>query len=148
MSRAALGSALFALVGPVFELGLVPFALTGFELGDGLPGAWPVRAAGAVLLVAAVAVYTAAMIAFARAGGTPSPLMPPQEPVRDGVYRWVRHPIYVAATAGLAGEALLLRAPVLLLAAALYGATMAAAVRWVEEPLLRRRFGAGWRGSG
>ena len=148
MRGAALGSALFVLVGPAAELGLAPWVLTGFEVDDGLPGAWPLRAAGAVLLAAALIVYAAAMVAFARAGGTPSPLLPPGEPVRAGVYARVRHPMYAAATAGLVGEALLLRAPVLLVAAVLYAATMAALVRWVEDPLLRRRFGAGWRSSG
>ena len=147
MSRAALGSAAFVIAGPAVELGLGPWVLTGLEVGDGLPGAWPLRALGAVLLAAALVVYATAMVAFARAGGTPSPALPPAEPVLAGVYARLRHPMYAAASTGLVGEALLLRAPVLLLAAALYAATMAALVRWVEEPLLRRRFGAGWRSS-
>jgi DNA polymerase III delta subunit len=45
-----------------------------------------------------------------------------------------------ATTLALVGEALLLRRPVLLIAAAAYGAALFALARWWEEPLLRRRF--------
>jgi len=149
MSRPALGSALFVLVGPGVELVVLPWVLTGFRTGDGLPGGTGPRLAGGLLLAAAVAVLVAAFVAFVREGeGTPSPLAPPRRPVRGGVYARLRHPMYVAATAGIAGEALLLRRPVLLAAAALYALTMAAMVRWFEEPLLRRRFDEHWRSSG
>ncbi|MFL5844516.1 MAG: methyltransferase family protein [Solirubrobacteraceae bacterium] len=148
MSRPVLGSALFVLVGPLFELALLPWVLTGFSEGDDLPAAWPLRAFGALVLLAAVGVLIDAFVRFAREGeGTPSPLAPPVNPVRGGVYGRLRHPMYVAATAGLAGEAFLLRQPILLLAAALYALTMAVLVRTYEEPLLRRRFGEHWRSS-
>lgn len=146
MTRAGLGTALFVLVGPAIELGVGPWVLTGFETGDGLPGG-PVPVAGAVLLAAALAVLALAFVRFAREGdGTPSPLAPPRHPVRGGIYTRLRHPMYTATVAGLAGEALLLRRPVLLVAAALYALTMVVLVRRFEEPLLRRRFGEGWRG--
>lgn len=149
MTRPGLGGALFALAGPGVELGLAPWVLTGFATGDGLPGAWPLRALGGLLLVGALVVLADAFVRFAREGrGTPSPLAPPRSPVRGGVYAVLRHPMYVAATAGLVGEALLLRRPVLLVAAGLYALTMALLVRYVEEPLLRRRFGERWRSGG
>jgi protein-S-isoprenylcysteine O-methyltransferase Ste14 len=138
-----LGTALFVLVGPVVELGVGPWALTGLRVGDDLPAAWPLRALGALLLVAGLAVLADAFVRFARdGGGTPSPLAPPRRLVAGGVYRHVRHPMYLATTVAIAGEALLLRQPILLAAAAAYGAALAALVRWWEEPLLRRRFGA------
>lgn len=146
MSRATLGSALFVLVGPAVELALGPWVLTGFEVGDDLPDAWPLRGLGALLVAGGLAVLVDAFVRFAREGhGTPSPLAPPRHPVRGGVYGWVRHPMYAATTAALAGEALLLRQPILLAAAALYAGTLAAMVRFYEEPLLRRRFGERWR---
>ena len=146
MRRPGLGTALFVLVGPAVELGLLPLVLTGFETGDDLPGAWPLRALGALLLAAGQVLLADAMVRFAREGrGTPSPLAPPVEPVRGGVYRVMAHPMYVGATVGLVGEALLLRQPILLVAAALYAATMAVLVRFVEAPLLERRFGERWR---
>ncbi|MEJ7786014.1 MAG: methyltransferase [Solirubrobacteraceae bacterium] len=149
MSRAAVGSALFVLVGPGVELVVAPWVLTGFEAGDDLPGAAPLRALGGLLLAAALVVLVDAFLRFVREGeGTPSPLAPPANPVRGGVYGWLRHPMYVAATFGLVGEALLLRQPILLVAAGLYAATMALMVRYFEEPLLRRRFGEHWRSRG
>jgi protein-S-isoprenylcysteine O-methyltransferase Ste14 len=139
------GSLLFVLAGPAVELVLGPWALTGLHVGDDLPAAWPLRALGAVLLVAGIAVLADAFVRFAREGeGTPSPLAPPRRLVDGGVYRHLRHPMYVATTAAIAGEGLLLRQPILLAAAAAYGATLAALVRWWEGPLLRRRFGAAY----
>lgn len=147
MSRAAAGSALFVLVGPGVELVLAPWVLTGFATSDDLPGAWPLRALGGLLLAVALLALADAFVRFVREGqGTPSPLAPPVHPVRGGVYRWLRHPMYSAAVVGLVGEALLLRQPVLLVAAALYALTMLVLVRYFEEPLLRRRFGEHWRG--
>lgn len=141
------GTLLFVLVGPVVELGVGPYVLTGFATGDGLPGGWPVRALGAVLLLGALLVLADAFVRFARAGGTPSPLAPPPEPVRTGVYGRLRHPMYTATTVGFVGEALLLRQSILLVAAALFALTMALLVRYAEEPRLRQRFGERWRGT-
>jgi protein-S-isoprenylcysteine O-methyltransferase Ste14 len=138
-----LGSAVFVLVGPALELVVGPWALTGLRTGEDLPAAWPLRALGAALVVAGVAVLADAYVRFARDGlGTPSPLAPPRRLVVTGVYRLLRHPMYVATTAALIGEALFLRRAILLGAAAAYGATLAALARWWEEPLLRRRFGS------
>jgi len=145
-SGPALGSALFVFVGPAVELGVGPLVLTGFRVGDDLPGAWILRASGVVLVLGGLTVLADAFARFASEGrGTPSPLAPPQRPVSGGVYRWVRHPMYMATTAALAGEALFLRQPILLAAAGLYGTTLAALVHLREEPLLRRRFGEHWR---
>jgi protein-S-isoprenylcysteine O-methyltransferase Ste14 len=138
-----LGSLLFVLAGPAVELGLGPWALTGLHTGEDLPAAWPLRAVGAVLVVAGLAVLADAFVRLAReGGGTPSPLAPPRRLVEAGVYRHLRHPMYVATTAAIAGEGLILRQPILIAAAAAYGATLAALAHWWEEPLLRRRFGA------
>jgi protein-S-isoprenylcysteine O-methyltransferase Ste14 len=120
---------LFAVVVPAVELAVGPWALTGFDVGDDLPG-W-LRVPGAVLLAVAVLVL---VDAYAR-------LMPaPQRLVRSGVYRFARHPMYIATTAALVGEAFLLRRAVLLAAAAAYALALFALTRWWEEPELRRRF--------
>lgn len=146
MRRAALGSLAFLFLGPLVELVLAPYVLTGFRRGDDLPR-WP--AIGWILLALGVGLIAAAMARFVREGeGTPSPLAPPARPVRGGIYGVLRHPMYVGATVALVGEALILRRPVLLAGAAAYALGMAAMVRWFEEPLLRRRFGEGWRSSG
>jgi protein-S-isoprenylcysteine O-methyltransferase Ste14 len=132
-------AALLALSFPVVELVLGPWALTGFHVGDDLPRFLVVP--GVVLLVLALLVLADAHLRLIFEGkGTPSPLAPPVRLVRSGVYRFARHPMYVATTVALVGEALVLSRAVLLVAAGAYAATLFALARWWEEPLLRRRF--------
>lgn len=134
------------LAGPVLELGIGPWVLTGFATGDGLPAALAVRGLGALLLVAGLAVLIDGFVRFAREGrGTPTPAAPTRALVVSGAYRHLRHPMYVATTLALIGEALLLRQPILLAAALAYFATLATVAHKLEEPLLERRFGAAWR---
>ena len=65
---------------------------------------------------------------FVREGlGTPAPVAAPTRLVVGGVYRYVRNPMYLAVTAIIVGEALLLYQPVLLLVAALALAAMVVA---------------------
>ena len=144
---AAILSALFFLVSPGLELVAGPWLLTGFERGDGLLDTAVLRVLGALLLAAGVGTIIVAFARFAADGlGTPSPAAPPRRLVVSGAYRHVRNPIYVATTAAIVGEALLLAQPVLLLAAAAYLATLGAWTRLREEPLLARRFGAEYAG--
>ena len=97
---------------------------------------------GVVLIVAGLAVVIDAFVRFARDGlGTPSPMAPPRELVVTGAYRHVRNPMYIATAAVIVGEGLLLRQPILLVAAAVYCVALAILGRRFEEPLLRRRFG-------
>jgi protein-S-isoprenylcysteine O-methyltransferase Ste14 len=140
---AVLGSLGFFLIGPGLEAGVGPALLTGgFEVGDGLPGALALRLLGVVLIVAGLAVVVHAYARFALDGlGTPSPTAPPRELVVTGAYRYVRNPMYVATAAVIVGEGLLLRQPILLIAAAVYCAALALLGRKFEEPLLRARFG-------
>lgn len=139
---ALLGSALFVVVGPGLEAGVGPWVLTGLDTGDGLPGWWPLRAAGAALIALGAVVLAGCFARFVRDGrGTPSPAAPPSALVVTGAYRHLRHPMYAATAAVIAGEGLLLREPILLLGAAAYVATLSALARFREEPLLRRRFG-------
>ena len=140
--RALAGSAIFFLIGPGLEAGVGPYALTGFETGDGLPGWAGLRGLGAVLIAGGMAVLLHAFWRFARDGaGTPSPMAPARELVVSGAYRHVRNPMYVATAAVIVGEGLLLRRPILLVAAAVYCAALAGLARLREEPLLLRRFG-------
>ena len=147
MRRAAvLGSLGFFLIGPGLEAGVGPWLLTGgFETGDGLPDSVVLRILGVVLIVAGLAVVIHAYARFALDGiGTPSPMAPPRELVVSGAYRFVRNPMYVATAAVIVGEGLLLRQPVLLVAAAVYCIALALLGRRFEEPLLQSRFGAAY----
>jgi protein-S-isoprenylcysteine O-methyltransferase Ste14 len=138
-ARAAVGSALFLVLAPGVVAGLIPWWLTGYEAESWWP---PVRAAGAVLAAAGAAVLLDAFARFVVEGvGTPAPVAPTERLVVGGLYRYVRNPMYLAVTATIAGQALLLGRPVLLVEAVLFVAATAAFVRWYEEPALRRRFG-------
>ena len=139
--RAVAGSALFLLVAPGVIAGLVPWLATGWELDE--RHAWPLRLLGGALVAAGAAVLLAAFAGFAlEGGGTPAPVAPTERLVVGGVYRHIRNPMYVAVTAILVGEALLLGVAWLVLYAATFAAVTFAFVHWYEEPVLRRRYGA------
>jgi protein-S-isoprenylcysteine O-methyltransferase Ste14 len=62
--------------------------------------------------------------------------------VVGGLYRYVRNPMYIAVATTIAGQALILGRPVLLLYALAFGAIVYGFVRVYEEPTLQRSFGA------
>ena len=95
--------------------------------------------------LAGASIYFWCLWDFGRTGrGTPAPIDPPKTLVVRGLYRYVRNPMYVGVLLVIAGWALLVRARNL----AIYGASVAAAfhlfVVFVEEPMLRRQFGASY----
>jgi protein-S-isoprenylcysteine O-methyltransferase Ste14 len=143
-THAAAGSALFFLAGPGLEAGVGPYLLARLAGGD---ADWPVaiRAAGVALMAAGLAVLVSVFARFVREGaGTPSPAAPARRLIVGGAYRHVRHPMYVATAAVIVGEALAFAQPILLVGAAAYGAALGTFSRLVEEPRLRRRFGAAY----
>jgi protein-S-isoprenylcysteine O-methyltransferase Ste14 len=143
---AAIGSAIFFLVGPGLEAGVGPWLLTGgFDRGDDLPAQGAATVLGAVLVVVGLAVVLDAFRRFVADGiGTPTPAAPTSRLVVRGAYRHVRNPMYVATAAIIAGEGLLLARPILFVAAAVYLTTLAVVARRIEEPGLRARFGSEW----
>jgi protein-S-isoprenylcysteine O-methyltransferase Ste14 len=141
-ARAAIGSAVFLLVGPGVVAGLVPWLLTGWTTREPLPHWLPVRVAGALLVGAGVAVLVASFARFVHEGlGTPAPVAPTEKLVVGGLYRYVRNPMYLAVASIIVGQALLLGQAILLAYAAVFAAAVASFVRWYEEPTLGRRFG-------
>ena len=140
-THAALGSGLFLVLAPGVVAGLVPWSITGWHVDDVYW--WPLRAGGAILVVAATAVLLHAFARFVVEGaGTPAPVAPTQRLVVGGLYRHVRNPMYVAVAATIVGQALILGQPVLLAYAAAFVAVVAAFVHGYEEPVLAARFGA------
>jgi protein-S-isoprenylcysteine O-methyltransferase Ste14 len=138
---AAAGSALFFAVAPGVVAGLIPWLVTGWEVA----AEWwpPLRVLGALLVVAGAAVLVHAFARFVVEGlGTPSPTAPTEQLVVGGLYRYVRNVMYIAVTATIVGQALLLGSVDLLVYAALVWAVMAAFVMLYEEPTLARRYGA------
>jgi len=144
-ATAAVGSAGFFVAAPGVVAGLVPWWLTGWQMRD-----WPVlsillRLVGTALVAAGAAVLVAAFVRFVREGvGTPAPVAPPEHLVVGGMYRYVRNPMYLAIVSIIAGQALVFGQSVLLLYALAVFAIMVGFVRWYEEPILARRFGAGY----
>jgi protein-S-isoprenylcysteine O-methyltransferase Ste14/HD superfamily phosphohydrolase YqeK len=101
--------------------------------------------AAAPLFVSGTAIYLRCLWDFATAGrGTPAPIAPPKELVVRGLYRTVRNPMYLGVLAIIAGWLALFPSRVLLEYAALVAGSFHAFVVLVEEPLLRRRFGAAY----
>ncbi len=144
---AAAGSAVFFVIAPGTAAGLIPWWLTGWH-SRGAPDGWGalilgLRVVGLALVLAGAGFVVTAFVRFVVEGlGTPAPIAPPTRLVVGGIYRYLRNPMYVAVTACILGQALLLNQPVLLWYAAIAGTAMAAFVRFYEEPALTRQFGA------
>lgn len=142
-SRAVAGSLAFFLLAPMVVAGLVPWWLTRWRSREPLPWWAPLRLVGVVLLAVGAAVLAHAIVRFVREGrGTPAPIAPTERLVVGGLYRFVRNPMYLAVVATIVGQALALGQPLLLLYATAILAAFVAFVRWYEEPILTRRFGA------
>ena len=138
--RAALGSLAFLGIAPGVVAGLVPYLLTGWERDGGVSTVLVVL--GWLLVAGGLAALLPSFARFALQGlGTPAPVAPTEHLVVTGLYRHVRNPMYLAVGALIAGQALILGRPVLLLYAALFGAVVFAFVRGYEEPALTRQFG-------
>ena len=138
-ARAAAGSALFLVLAPGTMAVLVPYLLTGWDAADPWIAA---QVAGAVLIAAGAAVLLDAFARFALQGlGTPSPTTPTERLVITGPNRYVRNPMYLAVTALILGQWLLLGRPVLLAWAFVFLATTYAFVRGYEEPTLLAEYG-------
>jgi protein-S-isoprenylcysteine O-methyltransferase Ste14 len=142
-TTAAAGSLAFFLLAPGVVAGLVPWWLTSWHVRQPLPLWGLLRVAGALVLAAGVAVLVQAFARFVMEGiGTPAPIAPTERLVVGGLYRHVRNPMYLAISATIVGQALVLGQPALLLYAAAVGVVFVSFVYGYEEPVLARRFGA------
>jgi protein-S-isoprenylcysteine O-methyltransferase Ste14 len=140
-ARAVLGSILFFCVAPGLVVGVGPWLLTRWRMGEPWP-AVPIQVLGGLLIASGLAFLLSAFVQFVGEGfGTPAPVATTEHLVVGGIYRHVRNPMYLAVAAAILGQALLLGRPVLLVYAAVILALQYAFVRLHEEPSLRRRFG-------
>jgi protein-S-isoprenylcysteine O-methyltransferase Ste14 len=141
-STAAAGSAVFFAFVPAVIAGLGPWLLTGWRVEQ--PPYWlPLRVLGAVLVVAGAGFLVQAFVRFVVEGlGTPAPIAPPSRLVVGGIYRYVRNPMYLALTAAIVGQALLLASPGLFVYAAVVLAATVLFVLGYEQPTLHDQFGA------
>jgi protein-S-isoprenylcysteine O-methyltransferase Ste14 len=139
---AAIGSAVFFLLAPGIVAGAVPWWLTSWQSGDAAPGWYPLRVLAGALVVGAVAVLIGAFARFVIEGrGTPAPVAPTAVLVVGGLYRYVRNPMYVAVLTIIAGQAVLLWRPILLVYALVVALAVVSFAHWYEEPILSQRYG-------
>src|SRR6266480_5730031 len=124
---AAAGSTLFFAIAPGVVAGLVPWWLTRWQVRGSLAHWAPVRVAGLILLILGAIVLVQAFARFVAEGlGTPAPVAPTERLVVGGLYRHVRNPMYIAVTATIVGQALMLGQYWLFAYAALFVTTTAA----------------------
>jgi protein-S-isoprenylcysteine O-methyltransferase Ste14 len=114
-----------------------------FGVRDAIPG-W-LQPPGALLVLAGMTVSLWTLFLFAVVGdGTPNPIAPPRNLVRNGPFRYSRNPMMMGGwTAGF-GLGLLLGSPCYL---ALCGVVVLGGAGYVlafEEPSLLRRFGSAY----
>lgn len=108
------------------------------------PGA--LRWLGLLLQLAGTGVLLWCVRDFAvRGRGTLAPVDPPKELVAQGLYRWVRNPMYVGVLTTLCGHALFFGSRALLVYLACVFTGFHLFVTLYEEPSLERRFGESYR---
>lgn len=137
----ALRSLLWTVLLPGMVAGYIPwryFAVSQVQLDFSNP----LHLLGLAAVAVGVALLGACIWDFARRGrGTLSPVDPPKELVVQGLYRYVRNPMYVGVSLIILGEALLARSTALVLYWAIFFAIVNIFVRFYEEPALRAQFG-------
>lgn len=128
-------AAMFFVLGPWLVL---------LATGSGFADGWSRSPlAGKATLAFVLAILAVQVVQFVRLGrGTPAPFDPPHEFVAEGPYRWSRNPMYLLYVLIMLAEAWAFANPTLVLyAAGFFGLAHLFVVK-VEEPGLRRRFGA------
>lgn len=141
-ARAAAGTLLFFVLAPGVVAGLVPWLLTRWEAASPLPFWAGLRVGGPCSSPPASGCSSTPSCASpSRGSGRPRRSHRPRTSSSAGFYRWVRNPMYLAVTATIVGQALLLGRTVLFLYALGVSIAFVAFVRAYEEPALARRFG-------
>jgi len=140
----AFRSLVWAALLPGLFAGYVPW--TYFGLSQVQPDLRNVaHVVGLVCIGLGVALLGACILEFARSGrGTLAPVDPPRELVVQGLYRYVRNPMYLSVTTIVLGELLLTRSRALLVYWIIWFAAVNLFVIGYEEPTLRRRFGVSY----
>ncbi|MEA2564474.1 MAG: hypothetical protein QOH06_5978 [Acidobacteriota bacterium] len=113
-----------------------------------LAGSWQGASAqdwllAAPLLLAGAFIYFWCLWNFAVTGrGTPAPIDPPKKLIVRGPHKYVRNPMYLGVLGVVFGWAVLFRSTAILSYAAIVALMFHLTVLAIEEPSLRRLFGA------
>jgi protein-S-isoprenylcysteine O-methyltransferase Ste14 len=136
-----LRSLLWTILLPGMIAGYIPWRYLGVSRVH-VDVADPLDVLGVLLIAAGLALLIACIWQFAARGkGTLSPIDPPRALVVQGLYRYVRNPMYLAVSTILLGQALLARSGTILLYWGIFFAMANLFVMLYEEPALRRQFG-------
>lgn len=133
---------LFTLIAPCTLTLVVPFLLMRSR-SEIFPKAWhSPNFIGIFILVAGVAIYIWCVSDFiAKGRGTPAPYDPPKKLVVNGLYRFMRNPMYVGVSSIVLGEALFFKSIALSVYAVVLLFGFHLRVTLYEEPTLKRLFG-------
>jgi len=137
---------IFTLVVPGTVTVLVPRWLLSSSSAPLLAGIGGFRYLGMLPILVGAAIYFWCAWNFTFAGrGTPAPIDPPKKLVVQGLYRYVRNPMYLGVLCILLGEAWLFQSGAILKYAA--GGLICAHlfVLLYEEPVLRGKFGEAYQ---
>jgi protein-S-isoprenylcysteine O-methyltransferase Ste14 len=141
-SVATAGSlAWFVVIGGTFGC-VLPWVLGYWHFHQPVSHWWIARVVGIAAICGGLVPLVDSFVQFFRAGGTPIPVASPPRLVVTGFYRYVRNPIYVGFLFVLVGQTLLFGSRGLLEYTVAAWCVGAAAVRWYEQPILARKFGA------
>jgi protein-S-isoprenylcysteine O-methyltransferase Ste14 len=136
-------SLLWVLLMPAVVAGYVPWRYFGVDSAFHVIGVRQI--VGLTCIIVGAALLAACVWEFARKGrGTLSPVDPPRHLVVQGLYRYVRNPMYLAVTMILLGEAISARSFDLVVYWAVFFLLANLFIIGYEEPYLRRRFGASY----
>lgn len=135
----ALRTLLFTIVAP----GTVTVALPYFILTrTHASSIGPLRSVGIPVVCLGIAIYAWCAWSFTVKGrGTPAPIDPPKKLVIEGLYRYMRNPMYVGVLTILVGEVLWFASPMLLVYAGIVAGIFHAFIRFYEERKLQNLFG-------
>jgi protein-S-isoprenylcysteine O-methyltransferase Ste14 len=138
----AIRAALFIVVAPGSIAGWLPWYISGWRRPR-LDGALGLVGVFFAILGWLVLLWCARDFAV-RGHGTPNPSDPPRALVVDGLYRFVRNPMYVAVVTSLLGQAAMYRSSAVLWYATLVAVGFHLRVVLVEEPKLTDLFGGAY----
>lgn len=140
----AIRSVAWAAALPGVFAGYIPWQY--FGLADVRISIWnPLHVLGLVCIGLGSGLLSACIWEFARSGrGTLAPVDPPRQLVVQGLYRFVRNPMYLSVTTIVFGEWLLTRSAGLLTFWLFWFGAVNLFVIGYEEPALRQQFGSAY----
>lgn len=123
---------------------LLDWLMPAYVLGLLLPLGWRI-VIGVVLLAPGLALVFPARGAFVSAGTNVEPWKPSTKLVTDGLFAWLRNPMYVGGTLFLAGLAILLASDWMLVLTIAFVPVIHFGVVKREERYLETKFGDAYR---